>query len=475
MSRGFFFQFGSLLVGLTMIGCASTPTLSIDEIMTQYEQIAELEQGVKAAEGHGAEVLAPEGFASVSGQLDKAIAAARDEEAEEANSLAKGGLKALEKVNADVAQSADLMREVLEVRERADDAGAWDIYPDRAAKLEKSLAEAGTMIERGKLDDAKKRRQELIDGYAALELDALKEGMVEAAQASIANAKDAGAKKYAPKTFKAAEDEMALVSSILDADRTDTDRANEHARRAKYLANQSASITELIKDMDRRKYSREDTVLWYQKLLAEIYEPLGEPLPFDDRNRDVVAEMREAYVALIAQRDELAALKQSQQQEYQQQLELTEEQLAERKRLEEEERKRFGTVQSMFTPAEATVYRQRENVLISAHGFTFPSGQSEINSDNFVLLNKVVKAIGLFPGSTVQVSGHTDSTGSSELNQKISEQRAANVAKFLIEVGGISADRLSSAGYGKERPVQSNETPEGRAANRRVEILIVNK
>jgi outer membrane protein OmpA-like peptidoglycan-associated protein len=128
----------------------------------------------------------------------------------------------------------------------------------------------------------------------------------------------------------------------------------------------------------------------------------------------------------------------------------------------------------MFTSSEANVYRQLENVLISAHGFEFPSGQSEIKTDNFVLVNKVIKAIELFPGSTVEIIGHTDSTGSAELNLKVSQERAANVAKFLNEVGGISLSRLSSQGFGSERPVASNKTAEGRASNRRVEILIVN-
>ena len=74
----------------------------------------------------------------------------------------------------------------------------------------------------------------------------------------------------------------------------------------------------------------------------------------------------------------------------------------------------------------------------------------------------------------VRVEGHTDSTGSAQVNTTLSQQRADNVAKFLVEVGGISASRIMATGYGSERPVASNETPEGRAANRRVEILIRN-
>ena len=113
-------------------------------------------------------------------------------------------------------------------------------------------------------------------------------------------------------------------------------------------------------------------------------------------------------------------------------------------------------------------------MLISAQGFRFPSGSSEIGPQNFALMNKIIQAVKTFPNSTIEISGHTDSTGSAQVNKTLSQQRADNVAKFLVEVGGISASRIMATGYGSERPVASNETPEGRAANRRVEILIRN-
>jgi chemotaxis protein MotB len=56
----------------------------------------------------------------------------------------------------------------------------------------------------------------------------------------------------------------------------------------------------------------------------------------------------------------------------------------------------------------------------------------------------------------------------------LSDNRAKNVAKFFTEVGGIDANRIQAKGYGQEKPVASNATPDGRARNRRVEILIVN-
>jgi chemotaxis protein MotB len=67
------------------------------------------------------------------------------------------------------------------------------------------------------------------------------------------------------------------------------------------------------------------------------------------------------------------------------------------------------------------------------------------------------------------------STGSAEVNKKLSRMRAGSGAKFLVNVGNIQPNRIMVTGYGAEKPVASNTTPEGRAANRRVEILIDNR
>lgn len=76
-----------------------------------------------------------------------------------------------------------------------------------------------------------------------------------------------------------------------------------------------------------------------------------------------------------------------------------------------------------------------------------------------------------YPDSMIQVTGHTDSTGSMAYNQSLSERRADSVAAVLIE-SGVSARRISARGAGPTQPVASNDTASGRAQNRRVEIVI---
>jgi outer membrane protein OmpA-like peptidoglycan-associated protein len=449
----------SLFIAVFIAACASQPKLSQEQILSQNQQIASLDKALKDAHAQGADYLAPDGYETAAAQLDRAMTEAASGRSDTANSAALSGLKSLKKVSSDVERSKDLLREVLVARTKAMDAGAATLYKEDTAKLEAALRKTTNLVEQGRLEDVKKRRPKLISGYEQLELVSLKEGMVDTAQATLEKAKQNRAPKYAPKTYKLAEEELALALSVLDADRSKTDKANAHATRAKWLAERSIGITELIRDFDRRDYTREDVVLWYQGQLSEIAEPLGKDLPFDSANRTVVLGMQSAVKELIAQRDE-TALARSQ---YEQELSLTAEQKG-----------AVNKVESMFAAFEASVYQQRKNVLISAHGFRFPPGGSELEADNFALLKKIIKAIDTFPDSTIKVSGHTDSTGSEAVNMKLSEERANKVAKFLTEVGGVAADRVSVYGYGESRPVASNETADGRSANRRVEILIEN-
>jgi outer membrane protein OmpA-like peptidoglycan-associated protein len=90
-------------------------------------------------------------------------------------------------------------------------------------------------------------------------------------------------------------------------------------------------------------------------------------------------------------------------------------------------------------------------------------------------MNKIIRAIELFPKARIEVSGHTDSTGADNINKSLSKARADKVGKFLSEVGEIASSRITTTGYGETRPVASNKTAAGRAENRRVEIKIINE
>lgn len=86
-------------------------------------------------------------------------------------------------------------------------------------------------------------------------------------------------------------------------------------------------------------------------------------------------------------------------------------------------------------------------------------------------LNAVASSLLKYPNSTIQVIGHTDNTGSAAYNQDLSQRRAVSVASILREAG-VPGGRVQAFGRGEDQPIASNLTPEGRAQNRRVEIII---
>jgi outer membrane protein OmpA-like peptidoglycan-associated protein len=119
------------------------------------------------------------------------------------------------------------------------------------------------------------------------------------------------------------------------------------------------------------------------------------------------------------------------------------------------------------------VRREGNNLFLVMPGnITFASGNADIRSDFFSVLNSVAKVLAEFNQTSIRVTGHTDSTGSDKINQPLSENRANSVAMYLRSQK-VSSARIQSFGYGSRYPVASNDNESGRQANRRVELELV--
>jgi outer membrane protein OmpA-like peptidoglycan-associated protein len=105
-------------------------------------------------------------------------------------------------------------------------------------------------------------------------------------------------------------------------------------------------------------------------------------------------------------------------------------------------------------------------------GEGFEPGKARLTDEGKAQLVDVVRMLQEHPEMRVSVEGHTDSSGGKVYNQSLSERRARMVANEVIE-GGVAAARVSIRGYGSSRPVANNATVQGRARNRRVEIVVV--
>lgn len=120
----------------------------------------------------------------------------------------------------------------------------------------------------------------------------------------------------------------------------------------------------------------------------------------------------------------------------------------------------------------ATVKRVGEGIVVEFNDdilFGFDSTELSAEAENN--LKKLAEILQKYPDTDVTIQGHTDSSGSAEYNQGLSERRAIEVANFVAEQG-IEGRRLTIIGFGEEEPKYSNETDIGRSQNRRVEFLI---
>lgn len=116
--------------------------------------------------------------------------------------------------------------------------------------------------------------------------------------------------------------------------------------------------------------------------------------------------------------------------------------------------------------------KTKEGLKVSFTNVMFDTGKSTIKPTMSKFLDKFIRDLKDFPGRALLIQGHTDNVGTDQLNKLLSKQRAQSVANYLIQKGGVSPSLITTEGFGPDKPIASNDTPEGRARNRRVDVTI---
>ncbi len=130
-------------------------------------------------------------------------------------------------------------------------------------------------------------------------------------------------------------------------------------------------------------------------------------------------------------------------------------------------------VRAAFTHDEGEILiTPAGEVLIRVHGLSFGVGSASLNAGQDPLVDKLAVAINMIPGGDVRVEGHTDNTGGADANLRLSRRRAETVARLLEQKLGRQADSFATEGFGPAKPVALNSTAEGRALNRRIDVVI---
>ncbi len=354
------------------------------------------------------------------------------------------------------------------------------------SRAESYFREAVSMLEGGRRNSALRKAAEATQIYRKLELEAIQAQYLTETRMLLARAEKARAKRYAPITLRRAKELLASAEIELTENRYDTDRPRSLAREAQYEAQHAIYLTNYLKKFKARDRTEEELILYWEKPLQQIaaaadkqaqldksYEPLVQELvTYIETGGEQSQELNQQ----IADRDQEIVALTDQVNELSEQLGgVASAQKALQRRLAQQEmlRRKVVQIEGTFRRSEANVFRDSNEIYIRLIGLSFASGSANINSANYGLLRKVEDAIEVFPSSRVIIEGHTDSFGGDDANFVLSEQRAESVRQYLLVQMGLGPGQVSSIGYGETKPVANNETPQGRAKNRRIDVRIV--
>ncbi len=437
----------------------------------------------------------------------------------EAREYAESAIKA-----AEVAKLS--LQEYLAPREKAKQARAPVAVPDLYHTAEDQFVKATEKVESGDVKGALKEAEKSGPLFDVAELEAIRVDILGAADRLIEKAVADDAGKFALSTLDKARAAREKADEVLTKDRYNRTESVQQANRAEYEARHASNIALSVRSLRRNDQAWEKLMLLYEIQMNRVGEAIGlDYLPFDngplaaadtligsvnnliagnerltretealanavtDQLQQVLARLGEAETdddpiklaqtvnrrvsdfvvdknSLVqeveAGRAELAQLSRKHQE--------TSSELA--ARLEREGK--FKTAKSILNPSEGEIlFNASNDIVLRLSGLSFDVGKSEIKDEHVPLVQKVEEIIQMFSDAQFVVEGHTDASGDPSANVHLSEKRAFAVMQYLRQSLSIPADRIQSIGYGADRPIASNQTVEGRAKNRRIDILIM--
>lgn len=283
-----------------------------------------------------------------------------------------------------------------------------------------------------------------------MELQSIKQQNINKSQNIITQAITEGAKDSAPRSLAIAEKSISELDAFITANRHNEIEIKAHSNKVLSNANHLLKITRYSKTA--RTNSSEDTALIIESEQEKVV----------DKNQQLYQNNK---LLINSQNNNTLQNKKNKI--------LTEsnEQLSEDKIFNQ----KFDTARNSFNPEEAEVYKDGNTLIIRLKGLGFSASKSELSSSNIILIDKVKKVIADFGSNEIIVQGHTDSTGGKKINQEVSTNRANTVKQYLLTNSIGNAPQIEAIGLDYQKPIATNKTFEGRAKNRRVDILILAK
>ena len=374
---------------------------------------------------------------------------------------------------------------VIKTRDDATNANASTFASELWTEAGESFDSAARRLETGDIRGARSRADEAEALFRDAELTAIKAQYLSQTRALLAEADQARVPRFAPRTYEKARSLLAEAERELSENRYDTDLPRSLAQQANYEARHAIYLAALIERLRGEDQTLEELILSYEQPLSDISAAADKVAQLDKGIEPVAADLV-AYVeglreqAAQSERDladtraRVGDLEEEIRDLDQRLGGVSQERVALVQRLEAEERIReqFATIENIFARDEARVSREGNRMIIRLVGLTFQSGQDVVRPTYRSLLEKLKQAADVFPRSQITVEGHTDSYGGDENNLALSRRRAEAVAAFMTTELQVPPFRISAVGYGETQPIANNDTEQGRARNRRIDVII---
>ena len=335
-------------------------------------------------------------------------------------------------------------------------ANADQVVPSDFKSADNQLRSFGEDIESNSFNPEATKLAKLESQYSGLELLAIKHNTLGEAKSLIEKGENDGAKNKAPKTYNTAKLLYASASQSIEANR----RTPDAYKSAVDQSLQSAKkLNQVLGTIDNSKTSETAAVQIYdqQQQLMANQTSLSEA---NTRTQEANARTKVANTDAIN--------KEAQDQQHIQVLQSENQQYADKEALNQ----KIASIKAEFSPAEADVVRDGNKIIVRLKSMKFSTAHFDLTTSSLDTLQKVKEMIAAVPVTKVTVEGHTDSVGGEQKNMALSQKRAETIKKYFVAEKTLPEEKLEAKGYGYEKPLVTNKTKEGRATNRRVDVVI---
>jgi outer membrane protein OmpA-like peptidoglycan-associated protein len=466
---------------LFLVACAGQQ-LKVEPISKSenpQELINQLDNDIALARKNQVNVLSPIWFAQAETSLNDAKKALDrgDQLSKILDDIATGRAE-LRRAEEVAKISRTTLPDAIKGRDLARAAGATNLGKDYTNVEERFIA-LTEAIEKNNLRYAQRSQARVTEQFRQLELRAIKIQTIGEVRRLMKDAEKKDLQEIAPQSFAVAEQKLIAADAFITQNPYQKEEMHKLAAEALFMARRLHEVAKQSGKVETME--PEQITLWVEDILYKTSQKLGAP---DMRDRSFDYQVENIVATISAQQAdhefmvENAKKQQAEIDKMQQQIaslegkSLKEQKEKERLLAEKQFNEKLGSIQHFFKPQDAEVYKKQNQVIIRLKAMRFPVGQSVIMPENYALLSKVQRAIRTFGEPDVIIGGHTDSTGSEELNEHLSQQRADAVRQYFVANGTLPYEKIIAVGYGSMRPIASNASESGRAMNRRIDVVI---